>query len=313
MPKKDLMTVGVIVARFQVDELHEGHKWLIREVSGLHQKTLIVLGVHGGVRTKKDPLSYRERKFMVKDAFPFPTINVLPLDDHPFSHDIWSKHLDTLIANEYPDLPATIYGSRDSITDPAKRDKIYTGSLPTVYLKPSFKISGTEARAAIAFPNTKDARAAIIWDQMNRYDYMYSTSDLAIRNPKTGLVLLTGKEIHSGKLAFMGGHSEKADHTAMDVARRENAEEIRNIEIGPLTAIDSITIDDPRYRGTGDGVMTNFFVADFLGGVPAAGSDVDYVQWVHPAEFIDVLVPWHQELGNLYIDFVNKEKKRAAA
>lgn len=309
---KDMQRVGVIVARFQIPELHDGHKWLVREVLKRHHKVLLVLGVHGGVRTKKDPLTYRERKMMVEQTFPdVRGLTIKSLDDHPFSHEIWSTRLDQLIGVEYPGYGAVIYGARDSIADPNCKYP-YKGTYETQLLDSPFTMSGTELRRAVEFPHTRDARAAIIWDQEHRYNYIYSTSDLAIWDRKSDLVLLTGKNIHDGKLAFMGGHVEKADHDAGTTAIRERGEEIEGITIGPLTLLGNRTVDDPRYRGTGDGVLTNFYVADYQGGEPKAGDDVDYVEWKHWTDFIDVMVPWHQELGNMFIEYHNKELREAA-
>lgn len=309
---KDLQNVGVIVARFQIPELHDGHKWLVEQVASRHHKVLLILGVHGGVRTKKDPLTFRERKAMVEQTFPnMPRLTIKSLDDHPFSHEIWSKQLDQLIGVEYPGYGAVIYGARDSIADPACKYP-YKGSFETELLDSPFTMSGTELRRAVEFPHTRDARAAIIWDQEHRYSYIYSTSDLAIWDRKTDRLLMTGKYTHSGRLAFMGGHVEKADHDAGTTAIRERGEEILGIMIGPITLLGNRTVDDPRYRGTGDGVLTNFYVAEYLGGEPVAGDDVDYVKWLNPEDFNTEVVPWHQELGNMFIEYRNKELREAA-
>jgi bifunctional NMN adenylyltransferase/nudix hydrolase len=313
MNKKDALSVGVIVARFQMDELHRGHKWLVEEVMSRHMKTLIVLGCSGTlVRTKKDPLHYSERKIMVEKTFPnAPGLNIKPLDDHPFSHTIWSEQLDTLIRNEYPGLEPVIYGARDSIADPNCKYP-YTGSFKKALLDSPFKMSGTEFRRAIEFPHTRDARAAIIYDQQYRYNYMFSTADLAIWDRRKDMVLLTGKNAHSGKLAFMGGHVEKADRNAYDTAVREGGEEIKGIELSTLTLLGNATIDDPRYRGTGDGVLTNFYVASYLRGEPIAADDVDYVEWVRPSDLIEKLVPWHAGLGQMFIEYRQGERRKAA-
>ena len=37
--------IGVVVARFQIHELHEGHHHVIKQVTGNHKKTIIFLGL----------------------------------------------------------------------------------------------------------------------------------------------------------------------------------------------------------------------------------------------------------------------------
>lgn len=314
MSKKELMAVGVIVARFQVSELHRGHLWLVKEVLERHRSVLIVLGVRPGEGNDLDPLTYEMRKRMVEQTFPNePRIKILPIADHPFSHEIWSQKLDILIDVEFPGRAAVLYGARDSIADPNKEKK-YTGKHPVICLDSPFKMSGTEVRATTLFPHTKDARAALIWHHQTRYPHVYSTSDVAIWNPRTRKVLLTKKKIHEGKAAFMGGFVEKTDANADFAGRRERSEEIIGIEIGPLKQIGTDMINDPRYRGTKDGILTNFFVAEYLGGEPEAGDDVDEVCWTF-AEYLQFegeLVPWHQNLGKMFVDYLNQQNRAAA-
>lgn len=313
MSNKELMTVGVIVARFQVSELHEGHLWLVKEVLERHRSVLIALGVRPGEGNDLDPLTYEMRKRMVEQTFPNePRIKILPITDHPFSHEIWSQKLDILIDLEYPGRAAVLYGARDSIADPNKEKK-YTGKHPAICLDSPFKTSGTEVRAATLFPHTKDARAALIWHHQNRYSHVYSTSDLAIWDRERDMVLLTGKKIHDGLLAFMGGFMDPTDPGAAYTAVRERREEIKGIEIGDLTWVGNRKINDPRYRGTKDGIATNFYITEYKGGDPVPADDIDFVKWVYWVEVIDMLVPWHQELGNMFIDYRNEQKKRAAA
>jgi bifunctional NMN adenylyltransferase/nudix hydrolase len=113
--------IGVIVARFQVSKLHEGHLHLIKYVPARHQSVLVVLGVHGGVRTKENPLTFAEREYMVREtiehlyaAARHHSLAVLPLNDNPISHRFWCRDLDALIREKFPDREAVLYGSRNS-------------------------------------------------------------------------------------------------------------------------------------------------------------------------------------------------------
>jgi bifunctional NMN adenylyltransferase/nudix hydrolase len=286
-------TVGVIVARFQVPELHAGHRWLLAEVFKHHDNVLIALGDRKSARSKLYPLTFEEREVMIRQAFPEQTFLVKPVYDHPFSNIEWSKRLDALIRETFPGQKAILCGSRGSFIPK------YEGSFPTRELVSTLPDSGTAHREALAFPHTRDGRAAIIYEMQNRFPFIYSTSDLAIIERRSNYVLLIGKKQHGGLLSFVGGHAEKTDSHGRMVAEREGGEEVLDIRMGEPVYIDTVAIDDPRYRGTPDGVMTTFYRAEYEGGTASPGSDADFVQWVLRDRLNQILVPWHQPLGAL--------------
>jgi bifunctional NMN adenylyltransferase/nudix hydrolase len=55
-------TIGSLVGRFQVHELHEAHHYLIDQVVKNHKKVILFLGVSKVVGTKKNPLDFESRK-----------------------------------------------------------------------------------------------------------------------------------------------------------------------------------------------------------------------------------------------------------
>lgn len=293
MPKNS--AVGVIVGRFQVDALHFGHQHLIGFVRDQHDDVLLVLGVRHGARSKLYPLKFGEREQMIRELYGS-AVRIAALSDNPIDPKFWSRHLDDLIEEMYPGRPAILYGSRQSFIP------LYSGKFPAVEVPVLVAGSGTKVRAEMKFPGNRDARAAIIYEIENRYPFMYSTSDLAIVDKQQGRILLIGKNQHEGYLSFVGGHAGKEDPGAMAVARREASEEIPGVEFGELRYLDTLTIDDPRYRGTPDGIMTTFFEAPYLGGVAKPSDDADTAEWVGKGELISRLVPWHRRLGNLLLD-----------
>ncbi len=294
--------IGVIVARFQVADLHSGHKHLITHVIERHEDVLIVLGIRTGVRTKRDPLTFEERKFMIEQSIPEHKFVIIPHEDHPHSSDQWSKNLDELITKTFPNREAVLYGARNSFIPYYSTKKFKTEEVVPIYLD-----SGTEVRKSTIFPHTYEAREAIIWELENRHPFMYSTVDLAIVDKKFKRVLLIGKKSHDKKFSFVGGHVGKGDAHAINTVIRESGEEVPGVEIGEINYIDSIAIDDPRYKGTPDGVMTTFYVAKYLKGDPTPGGDADFVKWVSYDELIDILVPWHKPLGELLLKKLNEE------
>ena len=63
-------TVGVIVARFQVPELHAGHRYLIETVLRQHKDVLIFLGTTAAQLTRNNPLSADVRRLMLQNQYP---------------------------------------------------------------------------------------------------------------------------------------------------------------------------------------------------------------------------------------------------
>ena len=58
---------GVIIGRFQTDELTDGHKKLINYVSENNDDMIIFIGSTEAVGTRRDPLDVVSRWYMVED------------------------------------------------------------------------------------------------------------------------------------------------------------------------------------------------------------------------------------------------------
>src|SRR5208337_4934210 len=85
---------GVIVGRFQVHELHDGHLELFRQVKARHNRVIVFVGVAGARGTKHNPLDFETRKRMIQAKFP--DFTVLPIADQ-MTDEMWSRVLDTKI------------------------------------------------------------------------------------------------------------------------------------------------------------------------------------------------------------------------
>lgn len=142
---RQLKKVGVIVARFQVPDLHAGHRYLVDHVSQIHSDTLIVLGYHGGLRTDTNPLTVEERVEMIRESYKDPNIKIVSLRDHPFSHDRWSVWLDELVKEKFGgEREADMYGgAHDSFLG------VYSGKHTRVPIARFDETSGTAQRKAI--------------------------------------------------------------------------------------------------------------------------------------------------------------------
>ncbi len=283
---------AVMVVRFQGETIHDGQRALIEHVLMRHeaQNTLFVIGYTGGVPTKKDPLKKEMVEAMIRETYPF-DFKIRFLADHPISKRYWSRNLDNLIAKEFGGEAAILYGSRKSFIDS------YTGRYKTARVPMKGRMCGTDLRQKISFPNTNVGRAALIAATHARPDFCYAACDLAIIDNRRKRILLIKKNHHEGFYSFAGGHFEKNDKTGARCASREGGEEILGIRIGKPELATVMGIEDPRYRGTNDGVMSALYVAHYLGGTPSPGDDADEIGWLSLNSFVNRMVPWHRPMG----------------
>jgi len=110
VPEKEY-DFGVIIGRFQIHELHPGHKALIEAVLERHGKVLILLGITPLLSTVNNPLDFQARYQMIKETYP--DVMVMPVEDR--SNDkVWSDAVDNVIKTLALGRSAVIYGGRDS-------------------------------------------------------------------------------------------------------------------------------------------------------------------------------------------------------
>lgn len=267
--------IGVIIGRFQNYDLHEGHISLINDVCSRHKKVLILVGIKPGVLvTRKNPLDFYTRKLMIQDKFP--GVVILPLHDMPSDSD-WSKSVDEKILETFGDhQSATLYGSRDAFIP------FYSGKFATVELENTIEISSTEIRESASddVRSSSDFRRGVCYAAYNRHPVAYPTVDIVIfNNTRTSIVLGRKKNDLYGRLRFPGGFFDPSkDNDFFSAAKREAIEET-GLEVGELQYIGSTIIDDWRYRGEQDKIITTIISCKSLFGSPTAGDDLFSAGW----------------------------------
>ena len=289
--------VGVVVGRFQVAQLHEGHKRLIAFALGDNDITAIVLGKGEALPTERNPLPSPVRACVIRESFP--TIAVLEIDDHP-SDACWSENLDSLLTEAFPDSEIRLYASRDSFSPH------YSGRLPIVVVPMVPKVSGTEKRAAETDPSEWDIsfRKGMIAAQRLRPALSYQAVDIAvIRYPELE-ILLGQKETDDGKWRLIGGFTDPKDGSLEEAALRELTEEAGNISSHELTYVGSYRVDDWRYRRERDKIMTALFVTYYLAGAPHASDDLAKIAWFPLSIGMEYIVETHRPLIKRVIETV---------
>ncbi|MEQ1561247.1 MAG: NUDIX domain-containing protein [Nitrospira sp.] len=287
--------IGVVVCRFQVPQLHEGHKYLLDTVKRLNDKLLIVVGVSGGWTSKNDPMNFETRAVMIKSQYPEALI--CPILDHP-SLEAWSNNLDELIALNSSGMEATLYGSRDSFLP------FYMGRYRTEYIEPKpFVSSGTEVRDLVSSRviDSEDFRSGVIYASTKQnFPTSFQVVDIAIRH-STERKVIVGRKPGEKEWRFPGGFIDPKDHSLEYSAKREAREEVGDIEIADVKYLSSTRIDDHRYRKSEHKIMTALFSAVYIFGGIKAGDDLAEVRWQDFDGLIDCLLPEHKHLGEIFL------------
>lgn len=301
--------IGVIVGRFQTHKLTPGQRALIEEVCNRHKKVIVFLGDKVGVKlSHKNPLDFFSRKAMIQQCFP--QVTVLPIKDSP-SDTVWSIRLDSRIEELAEGASVLLYGSRDSFI------ATYVGKYPTVELQSSVNISATEVRKFVAHEVcvSDDFRRGVIYAAFNKHPVSFQTVDMACIRPagagESGThVVALGKKTTDpdGKWRFPGGFVSPTDLSLEAAASRELFEELGGIGVSPKPIyLGSTRVADWRYVGESDQILTAFFVFHYMHGRLSAGDDLVEAAW-RPIDdkLIDILVPNHQTLGQMLLDYLNR-------
>jgi bifunctional NMN adenylyltransferase/nudix hydrolase len=294
--------IGVTVARFQVNDLHEGQLKMLDTICKNHGKVIIFLGIPNGDGGKHDPLDYATREIMIKELYP--NVIVLPQKDNRDDY-VWSKNLDNAIKMPFGDLPALLYGSRDSFIPH------YHGQYKTIELLSDINYSGTESRKKVStriLPSS-DFRAGVIHAVYAQRPVTYPTVDVVAYNDKNEILL--AKKPNEKLYRFIGGFVDRTDESWEQAARREFMEEANGCEIGDLRYIASGAINDWRYAKSENGIMTTLFLGKFMWGSVKPTDDIAELAWINPFE-IDIdtdIMEEHRGLFKILVAYLDKNKK----
>lgn len=290
--------LSVIIARFQVPELTDGHRHLFNSALNKADDILVLLGVPAVLGRKKHPLTFQMREAMLREVIrpdSQPRCAIAPLPDIPNDDKAWATQVDRLIGALFPMHTATIWGSRDS----ALATYISAGGRhPIHYIEPHPEgaepsATGTETRAALQPIDSYDFRAGVIWGGQNRHDAVMPVVDMAVFGKSS--ILLARKATDPGdKWRLIGGFVDAKDPSYEAAAAREVREET-GLEIGNVRYAGSCAIDDARYRGGPETVKSAVFIMDHIFGRAVAADDIAEVKWFPVHEAMARISPFHEE------------------
>lgn len=281
-PPKDTR-VGIVVGRFQIDTLHDGHMHLLRFVDDTHSRMLVLVGVRPAEASDTHPLTFEDRRVMIQEKFKDAVI--LPVIDVG-NDEVWSTRVDALIRSVYGyEVDAVFYTGRNSFAPH------YTGAF-TVETQ-DFGLDDIQARDVRnrikdRTSSTRDARAGVIKAVMNQGHRTTMMVDMfMVRRMPTepyNFEVLMGKKDGEDLWRLPGGRVE-AHETFKAAASREMAEETGMFTpsgVKDWTYIGDFNVDDWRCRDTDQvSYKTVLMTAQYFSGKPEARDDLVDVTWIN--------------------------------
>ncbi len=289
------LRIGVVIGRFQVPALHDGHRTLLQTVREKSDRIVVLLGVNSlDGRTPENPLTFSQRESLFRPlqqaGQPF-VVFVLPLFDER-DNESWSAQIDTLLSRTYPDAIITLYGGRLSFAES------YKGRYPVeaLELQPAITAAGTASRAAIQESSDPSFLRGCIYTLQQQFPHSYQAVDIAlVRRPDVFLI----RRADSGEWAFPGGFVDPTDKSLEAAASRELYEEtgLTADKGSDLEYVTSLRVDDWRYRGSRDQIMTALYLGWYTFGVPRLNpSEVQDYTWVSLDKGQEMICATHQPL-----------------
>lgn len=286
---------GVIVGRFQVNDLHEGHMELIRQVKARHSAVLAFVGTPANKSlTQENPLDFPTIRRMINAKFP--DLTVLELRDCRTDEE-WSRNLDNAISSVVQSGTATLYGGRSSFVPH------YKGHFTPIELNlpvQVMKISGTDVRVDCSNKviESPEFRAGMIYAAYHQWPETKPCVDIAIFNTDETEILMVQKRGES-LWRFPGGHFEHKHGSFEGTAKAEAMEET-GLDITDLQYVYSGLVDDWRYASNSDKkISTVLFKAKSMtmGSRPQDVNEIGRTQWFKFSNLNEEqIVPEHRPL-----------------
>lgn len=308
--KEKIPEIGVMVGRFQLDRLHEGHIALIDQVTKRHKKTVLFLGVAMGQHKEEQALDYATREKMIKGMYPH--VIVMPLVDMANDYK-WSEQVDKKIREAFPHGKAMLYGGRDSFIPH------YKGKWPTHEISNAINETATDRRSQISqeVRDSEDFRAGVIYHAANSYPNAFQCVDVAIIRGEPGNIkVLLGKKLNEDKYRFPGGHLDPSDDSLEACAKREAREEVGQMEISSPEYVTSMRVDDWRYRKSKNKIVTALFLCKYVYGRAEAADDIDSCEWIEVKDLlreggiIEHVMPEHRQLMVSLLSHIGELKEQ---
>jgi ADP-ribose pyrophosphatase YjhB (NUDIX family) len=294
-------TVAVLPVRFQTEDLavdvHPGHWDMVVDACTKHAEVHFILGVPQSYPTDNDPLPYEARVQMIKDAIAraFPDVRVTFEESlsRQISYEERSRRFDESTAERFPGRKILVYGASDSFIDK------YSGKHRTFRVPTTCQVRGKDLRKRLVFRHSRDFRAGYMFAIVRRLPIAYPATDIAVVDHNKARVILVRKADEIG-WRFPGVlYKPELDTSYESAGLRAVEKELHGIAIDKPRIVQSILIDDPKYRRSKDRIITLLMLANYGSGEPRAGDGIIDAKWFYFEDVLQLLVPEHVPLGTI--------------
>ncbi len=283
---------GVIIGRFQIDELTPAHIELIDTVKNNHSSLVILLGLSPLECTPKNPLDYRIRKVFLQEKYP--DAEILYINDMQYDDD-WCRQVDKIVQSVSRKFQTVcLYGGRDSFLP------FYTGKfqIAELTLKESEFISATSRRKHIrnSIENHHEFRKGIIYGTAGIGARSVPASIIAIFDNTYNKVLM-GKGFNDRHYSFITDYLPP--NKTFEVFSTEIVYEQTGVKLDPnkLKCQGSFLIPDWRYRSEDDTVIGMLYTTTINFGKLQANGDLIKVKWVDIENVFDFVSEQHYSIA----------------
>lgn len=267
------MKVSVVIGRFQIDTLHKAHIELLSYAFSKGNIFVVLLGVPAFVGTKRDPLSFNQRREMILSEYP--SAIVMPIMDMENNKD-WSTQVDTLLSKTFPKSSITLYCAPNGFKSS------YTGKYQVDIIPIIAGISATDRRKEIANVEhtSEDFRRGIIHSIMNSFftEAVIPCVDIAVFN---GKFLLVGRKEDEQHWRLPGGKVDPTDLNLKSAALRELFEETQLTLEGGCEYVTDGKVKDWRAREDNHiSVISTLFMGQYTHGLEKGSDDLPHLKWI---------------------------------
>ncbi len=272
--------INVLIGYFQVPDFSDTDLEALNHIIEEYPNPIIFLVVPKIRSSKKNPLSFIQRKQLLDSCFN--DITVLPIEENTIC---MRKEVKSMVAKIAP-LDVITYHVQDKL-DRCPGDTV-------------FSLEGTGINV---HRTHKQFRAGVIEGVRNRWDTSFQTVDIAMFNDKGEVALI--RKADRELWQFPGGFVEPKHYSLEYAAQCEVTEEC-GVESGDFEYVGSFRIADSRYEGETDQVLTALFTAKYVFGNLKAGDDAAEVDWFSLAELDTKLIQAHKCLYKALVG-INKQ------
>lgn len=291
--------LNVLIGRFQTPELSPAHLHIIRTL-GFQGDFMVLLGVSPmDGREHRHPLTFRQRASMVEETckgWDSHFKGVFPIFDQ-HSDELWSRLIDEFLSRIAPESECKLVGGRDSFIPH------YKGKLKILEFDPfNTRITGSQMRAQVKLGMSSTFRAGQIYAIENQFPRVFPTVDIGVMRPIDPLgadirQILLIRRADTGQWCLPGGFVDPSDPSFLAAAQRELSEEVGiNLTVTQWKARGTFPIDDWRYKGSRDKIITSLFKCDHQWGIPILTPEVIDFHWLSLTHARGCITPQHLPL-----------------